>query len=465
MPLTSVFLAALSSSGLAAMLPSVRIGSAAGVHQLLRHDRPVWAQVGGSLIHPPERHSGLSPNIDHYYYAYGSPTALNTELLSRRVGGEGRVHIFHLPEGPTALRTPSAHLSRREAVSSLVQLKEGAVLSDAKVFPNYVLDSNYTSPLPSAGTLLEKRVVAELQESSVMSELNNLTALPGNNGPATRSYLNAEATSATVKYLKQEFEAMGLATCLQTSQKDGIALTNLVAYLPGQNSSLGSVVLGGHYDSRPFEGLAPGAVDNGSGAAAVLSIARAITTVQVTPLRPIFFVAFAAEEPGLWGSQEFASRLDAASDDGSPSGLFTQVCQSPAETSFLQGHRKRARARHEALILDEVAWKSPNIPGTDVVNLESYDWSSDVLENLAQASKVHNGDSLQLTHSSNPFGSDHMSFLSKGYQSVLSIHGDDEAYPFYHSSQDTLANVNSGLYTKIVRMNAGALLRLCGIDA
>jgi len=40
------------------------------------------------------------------------------------------------------------------------------------------------------------------------------------------------------------------------------------------------VTLGGHYDSRPFEGLAPGAVDNGSGAAAVLTIAKALADAK-----------------------------------------------------------------------------------------------------------------------------------------------------------------------------------------
>jgi hypothetical protein len=474
-----VCLAAFSSSCIATSLPAVHIKDVAGGSHLLRHDRPVWVQVGNYLIHPPERQSGLSTNIDHYYYAYGSPTALNEELRSRRVGGDGRVHIFHLPEGPDAVKTPSAYSSRRKSVSALIQLKHGQILSDAKVFPKYDLNPKYTSPLTPAASIIEKRVIDQLQESSIMSELSNLTALHGKTGPPTRSYLNAEATSATVSYLLREFQSMGLATCLQTSQRDGITLTNLVAHLAG-DAALSSVILGGHYDSRPFEGLAPGAVDNGSGAAAVLSIARAITKQQVKPTHGIFFVAFAAEEPGLWGSEDFANRLQAASNDAkqsafiergesSSSKLFNQVCALPTETSFLQAQRNHARvaaAKHQALILDEVAWKSPNIEGgADVVNLESFDWASDVLEQLAQASKTHNGDTLSVTHSGHPFGSDHMSFLQKGYQSVLSIHGDDEGYPFYHSSEDTMANVNAVLYTKIVRMNAGALLRLSGIAA
>lgn len=56
---------------------------------------------------------------------------------------------------------------------------------------------------------------------------------------------------------------MGYQTCRETF--DG--QTDVVAFLPG--TEMGTVTVGGHYDSRPFVGSAPGAVDNGSGASAV----------------------------------------------------------------------------------------------------------------------------------------------------------------------------------------------------
>ena len=120
------------------------------------------------------------------------------------------------------------------------------------------------------------------------------------------------------------------------------------------------------------------------------------------------------------------------------------------------------KTQHEAIIMDEVGWLSNKLEGP-TVNLESYNWASNILEHLAQSSKTHNGDDLTVVHSSNPFGSDHMSFLDRAFPAVLTINGDDEAYPNYHQSSDTIVNVNKTLMHLIGRMNMGALLRVAGV--
>merc|ERR1740123_524815 len=100
--------------------------------------------------------------------------------------------------------------------------------------------------------------------------------------------------------------------------------------------------------------------------------------------------------------------------------------------------------------MDEVGWVSHNRGyEREMVNLESYDWTSEVMQHLAASSRDHNGDSLEVVHSSNPFGSDHMSFLERGMKAVLVINGDDEAYPNYHMSSDTIDNVNTEYAAKI----------------
>jgi len=479
---TALLAAGAATGDAVTSLPVMPAGQSAGLDALSQSGR-WWAQVGNSVVHAPEADTGLSPHAKDYYYAYGSHKSLPVELLQKRVGGEGRVHIFHLPGGQGSLNATLPHKAgRRAAMSALVQVKHKSVLSDGAMFPAYPASSAYESPLSSAGQQLEKRVVEALTSTAVMNELKQLTELTGNPsfGPS-RSWSDAKATEASVKFITEEFEGMGYTTCLQTSEKQGHSLVSIVAYLPGSGSSSeGTVTLGGHYDSRPFTGPAPGAVDNGSGAAAVLSVARAVAAASTKPRRGVFFVAFAAEEPGLWGSEEFSSRIKMLGGQGGDSVSFLEGGQSFTKSAMcgqqggalLQNQaargkkmRSHEKAKHEALILDEVAWKSPNLDGQMVVNLESYDWSSHVLENLAQSSLTHNGADLVLTHSSHPFGSDHMSFLDKGMQAVLSIHGDDEKYPHYHKSSDTIDNVDPALYTMIVKMNAGALLRLAGADA
>jgi Peptidase family M28 len=83
---------------------------------------------------------------------------------------------------------------------------------------------------------------------------------------------------------------------------------NIILILPGVEAAAGTYVIGAHYDSissDPFDGqmLAPGAVDNASGVAAMLQIAQIMAARE--PRATLIFVAFAAEETGLQGSAAF----------------------------------------------------------------------------------------------------------------------------------------------------------------
>ncbi|RMH02445.1 MAG: M20/M25/M40 family metallo-hydrolase [Chloroflexi bacterium] len=96
---------------------------------------------------------------------------------------------------------------------------------------------------------------------------------------------------------------------------DGTVLQqqNVIATLPGTGPHPGVVVFVAHYDSRTVDfndatGFAPGANDNASGVAAMLEIARILSSR--TWNQTVVFVAFAAEEQGMFGSRHFvANRL------------------------------------------------------------------------------------------------------------------------------------------------------------
>jgi len=85
---------------------------------------------------------------------------------------------------------------------------------------------------------------------------------------------------------------------------------NVVAKLPGHGDHADqAIVVGGHYDhlgiGPPVNGdsIYNGAEDNASGTAAVLATAEAIVGSGIRPQRSVLFVAFAAEELGLQGSE------------------------------------------------------------------------------------------------------------------------------------------------------------------
>jgi Zn-dependent M28 family amino/carboxypeptidase len=90
----------------------------------------------------------------------------------------------------------------------------------------------------------------------------------------------------------------------------GLPQWNVVATIAGSDPAKGDIIVGAHYDSQSsIPTLAPGADDNASGTAAILEMARALLAGSYQPLRSFRFVAFAAEELGLHGSEWFASRV------------------------------------------------------------------------------------------------------------------------------------------------------------
>ncbi len=83
---------------------------------------------------------------------------------------------------------------------------------------------------------------------------------------------------------------------------------NIVAFLSGTEEGAGTVLVGAHYDSISIDfedgaAAAPGANDNGSGIAALLELARVLSTRNHRA--SIMFVAFSAEETQRQGSQAF----------------------------------------------------------------------------------------------------------------------------------------------------------------
>jgi Zn-dependent M28 family amino/carboxypeptidase len=79
---------------------------------------------------------------------------------------------------------------------------------------------------------------------------------------------------------------------------------NVIGILEGQTDE--TIVLGGHYDSVP---AGPGAGDNASGTAVVIELARALASRSEPPKQTLVFIAFDAEELGLFGSQAYVKAL------------------------------------------------------------------------------------------------------------------------------------------------------------
>jgi hypothetical protein len=93
---------------------------------------------------------------------------------------------------------------------------------------------------------------------------------------------------------------------------------NVIATLGGSSSSDSVCIIGAHYDDITGSGdpftIAPGANDNASGVAATLEVARVLMKNNFTPSTSIRFVAFASEEQGLFGSNNYTVKIYNAGD-------------------------------------------------------------------------------------------------------------------------------------------------------
>lgn len=93
---------------------------------------------------------------------------------------------------------------------------------------------------------------------------------------------------------------------------------NVIARLPGTVTPEIQIIVSGHYDSRTVDrgdasGFAPGANDDGSGTAAVIELARILSSHEFPST--LIFAAFTGEEEGLYGSGHYARAANQRGDE------------------------------------------------------------------------------------------------------------------------------------------------------
>lgn len=103
-------------------------------------------------------------------------------------------------------------------------------------------------------------------------------------------------------YIEATFANSGFKVARQDYEAHGETCRNLIVEIPGGMRSNEVVVVGAHYDSVSGS---PGANDNGSGAAALLELARLWRSRS--PARTLCFVAFVNEEPVFFQSESMGS--------------------------------------------------------------------------------------------------------------------------------------------------------------
>ncbi len=115
---------------------------------------------------------------------------------------------------------------------------------------------------------------------------------------------------------KRGFKAIPLSLRASVALKNSIKQSksnNVIALLPGADRADECIIYMAHWDhfgiDPALEGdqIYNGAVDNATGTAALIELAEAFKKLESPPSRSIIFLATAAEEQGLLGSQYYAT--------------------------------------------------------------------------------------------------------------------------------------------------------------
>jgi Zn-dependent M28 family amino/carboxypeptidase len=119
---------------------------------------------------------------------------------------------------------------------------------------------------------------------------------------------------------KKDFRPVPLGATVSLEVKADVSkkqTANVIGRLPGRDPALSqeAVIYTAHHDhlglrtdARPGEdAIYNGALDNASGVASFLAIARALTSMPEAPRRSVIFAAVAAEEQGLLGAKYLAA--------------------------------------------------------------------------------------------------------------------------------------------------------------
>jgi Zn-dependent M28 family amino/carboxypeptidase len=223
-------------------------------------------------------------------------------------------------------------------------------------------------------------------------------------------------------WARGQLEQLGYATA-QTDITVGSAKQrshNVVADRTGNGPDpRGLVLVTAHLDSINLTGgpsaPAPGADDNGSGAAGLLEIAHVLAGHQAA--HDLQLVLFGGEEEGLFGSRQYVAALSAT-------------------------ERDRIRA---VINMDMIATK--NTANRSVL-LEGAPLSQRLIDELAAAAGTYT--SLAVQVSLHPFNSDHVPFMDVSIPAVLTIEGANE---HIHTAGDTLTHIDYNLAEQIVLMN------------
>lgn len=241
------------------------------------------------------------------------------------------------------------------------------------------------------------------------------------------------------KFQPNSFAITNKTVLLQTSvSTELIKVRNVVGKIEGSSSE--TIVIGAHYDhdGKDGEAIYNGADDNASGVTGLLEIAEAFMANNNKPKRTLLFIAFAAEEKELLGSEYYVSH-PVIPWDSTVAMIAMDMIGRNEDTASMS---EQSRAGFPVVTAEE-SENSLYVIGTT--------FSKDMKKITDEANQGigfdlrYGYDNVQ----NSVRRSDSWSFLDKGIPALYYSTG---LHPDYHRPSDTSDKINTAKTEKVIKL-------------
>jgi hypothetical protein len=261
-------------------------------------------------------------------------------------------------------------------------------------------------------------MIQKVNEDMLYGYLKNLTDF----GPR---FTGTENCTLAAQYIYSEFEKMNIDVEYHDWKFRDYESQNVVATLEGSDPDSDAIyIISAHYDTTR---KSPGANDDGSGVAAVLTIANILS--QYSFNHTIRFIAFSGEEVGTYGSFTYAR-------DAYRRGDNIIAVLNPDIIGYADTEKGGKIIRFSNM--DRSSW----IPR----------YASDVSE------KYYDNAELTIENIPNYRGADNQAFVDYGYDGVWIVEHD--GHQWGHSPEDTIDHINFTYLTKVTKLLLATLAEL-----
>ena len=357
-------------------------------------------------------------------------------VLDRDASGKSYLLIPPPPAPVLSNLSRQGHLLEIEAGTFLLWTEAG---DPAAVLP----PSLPRKPLPTAAILPYLRPALPFQKTTpvaqpindLVSEISlqvsedNLRSLVQALQDFQTRHVSTPNCNAAGQFIYNYFQTLGLDVRFQDVQYSAGAVSrNIIAELPGRVYPEDVLIICGHYDSYSdrWTTLAPGADDNASGTAMTMEAARILT---LYPLDfTVRFIAFTAEEIGLFGSRAYSAE---------------------------------ARAHGENIIavinLDMIAYPDELPEDLEIYVNPASEWLAAKFLSVCGTYGL-----IDATEFVNPsiIYSDHSPFWDQGYPALLAIEDYPPRNPYYHWITDTIDTLNFEFFRDSARAALAVLAEM-----